>query len=92
MPEESTLPHAAAAAQAAPVMLQITAGFGLLLEFTAALNGWSAPSSTDALSGFSETDTSLVTVTAAVEFLVGSATLVAWIRTAAGDGRSAGAV
>ena len=91
MPEESTLPQAAAA-QAAPGIAQVTDGFGLPLEFTAAVNGWSAPNSTDALSGFRETDTSLMTVTAAVEFLVGSATLVAWIRTAAGDGRFVGAV
>jgi hypothetical protein len=51
-----------------------------------------APNSTDAGCGETVTEMSLVTVTCAVELLVGSATLVAATDTEAGEGRIAGAV
>src|SRR5712692_229897 len=90
-PPESTVPQAAPA-QPGPPTLQSTARLGLPEPATPATNCRAAPSSTSAVGGVRLTARSLVTLTAAVAFFEGSATLVAETTTAAGEGRFCGAV
>jgi hypothetical protein len=91
VPVGSTVPHAAPA-HPFPEMTQLRARSGLPAELTVAMNGRAAPSSTGNAWGETETDMSLVTVTAAVALLELSATLVACTVTESGTGRSLGDV
>ena len=75
-----------------PERLQRIEGSGLPLLAMVAWNDCSAPSSTEAETGESETAMSLEIVTPAVEDLEGSAWLVAVTWTFPPEGRSAGAV
>ncbi len=87
----STVPHAAPT-HPLPETTHETDRFGLPAEFTAAVNGCAAPNSTEAALGEIETETPLVTVARALEFLVLSSTLVAVTETELGAGKLAGAV
>ena len=91
MPEESTVPHAAPA-HPLPERIQVTDRSGLPAEFTVAVNGRKAPSSTGIVSGETETEISLVMVTSAVELLESSAALVACTEMETFAGRFVGAV
>lgn len=91
MPLKSMLPQAAPA-HAMPESIHVTARFGLPVELIAAVNGWLAPNSTEAICGEIETEMSLDIVACAVELFVGSATLVAATETETVAGRLAGAV
>jgi len=91
VPEESTVPHAAPA-HPLPESAQVTDRLGLPAEFTVAVNGRVAPSSTGIDPGETETEMSLVIVTIEAEVLELSAVLAACTETEAGDGRIAGAV
>ena len=75
-----------------PESIQVTARFGLAAEFTVAVNGRKAPSSTGIATGETETEMSLVIVTIEAEVLELSAALAACTETEAGAGRFAGAV
>ena len=90
IPEESTVPHAAPA-HPLPESIQVTDRLGLAAEFTVAVNGRKAPSSTGIALGETETEMSLVMVTIEAEVLELSAALVAWMETVAGAGSIAGA-
>jgi hypothetical protein len=85
------VPHAAPA-HPLPESTQVTDRFGLPAEFTTSVNGCIAPNSTEARLGEIETETSLVTVAWALEFLLVSSTLVAVTETEFGAGKLAGAV
>ena len=91
VPEESTVPHAAPVHPLLEIT-QMTDRLGLPAEFTVAVNGREAPSSTGIVSGETETETSLVIVTSEVEVLEVSAALVACTDTETRAGRFAGAV
>ena len=91
VPEESTVPHAAPV-HPLPEIIQVTDRLGLPAEFTVAVNGRKAPSSTGIVCGETETEMSLVIVTSEAEVLELSAALVACTDTEAGAGRFAGAV
>jgi hypothetical protein len=91
VPEESTVPHAAPV-HPLPESIQVTERLGLAAEFTVAVNGRKAPSSTGIATGETETEMSLVIVTIEAEVLELSAALVACTETEAGAGRIAGAV
>ena len=75
-----------------PESIQVTDRLGLAAEFTVAVNGREAPSSTGIAMGETETEMSLVIVTIEAEVLELSAALVACTETEAGAGRFAGAV
>jgi hypothetical protein len=91
VPEESTVPHAAPV-HPSPESVQVTDRLGLPAEFTVAVNGRVAPSSTGIAAGETETEMSLVIVTIEAEVLELSAALAACTETEAGEGRFAGAV
>jgi hypothetical protein len=91
VPEGSTVPHAAPV-HPLPESAQVTDRLGLPAEFTVAVNGRVAPSSTGIAAGETETEMSLVIVTIEAEVLELSAALVACTETEAGAGRFAGAV
>ena len=91
VPEESTVPHAAAV-HPLPERVQATARLGLPAEFTVAMNGLVAPSSSGMASGDSKTEMSLAICTTEAEVLEVSAALVACTETEAGAGRFTGAV
>jgi hypothetical protein len=91
IPDESTVPQAAPG-HPSPEITQATLRLGLPAEFTVAVNGREAPSSTSIACGETETEMPLVTVTSAIEFLELSAALTACTDTEMGDGRFAGAV
>ena len=90
VPEVSTAPHAAPV-HPLPERIQVTDRLGLAAEFTVAVNGREAPSSTGMALGETETEMSLVIVTIEAETLELSAALVACTETVAGAGRIAGA-
>jgi hypothetical protein len=73
-------------------MIHTTARLGLPAEFTVAVNGRTAPSSTGIVWGVTDTEMSLVIVTGAVALRELSAVLVACTVTDAGAGRLAGDV
>ncbi len=60
-----------------PEMIHTTARLGLPAEFTVAVNGRAAPSSTGIVCGVTDTEMSLVMITGAVALLELSAALVA---------------
>jgi len=91
VPEESTDPHAVPV-HPLPASIHVTARLGLPAEFTVAVNGLDAPSSTGIACGKTKTEMSLVIVTREVALLELSAPLVACTLTDAGTGRFAGAV
>jgi hypothetical protein len=91
VPDGSIAPHATPA-HPPPATIQLTARSGLPAEFTVAVNGRAAPSSTGIVCGETETDMSLAIVTAAVALFVLSARLVACTVTAVLAGRSPGDV
>jgi hypothetical protein len=91
IPEESTIPHAAPV-HPLPESIHVTDRLGLPAEFTVAVNGRKAPSSTGIAFGDTEMEMSLVMVTSEAEVLEPSAALVACTETEAGAGRFAGAV
>ena len=75
-----------------PESVQVTERLGLAPEPTAAAKDSDAPRPTAIAGGETETEMSLVMVTAAAEVLEVSAALVALTETVAGAGRRAGAV
>ena len=89
--KESTVPQAAPV-HPLPESIQVTDRLGLPAEFTVAVNGRVAPSSTGIAAGETEMEMSLVIVTSEAEVLELSAALVACTETEAGAGRIAGAV
>jgi len=91
IPDASTIPHELPL-QPSPESDHVISRFGWPAEFTTPANGREAPSSTGMVCGETETEMSLVIVTAAAELLVASTALVARTETKAGAGRFAGAV
>ncbi len=91
VPAGSTAPQAAPA-HPFPKTIQLTARSGLPAEVTFAANGRAVPSSTGIVSGDTETEMSLVTVTMALALFELSAALVACTVTEPAAGRSAGEV
>jgi len=91
VPDGSIAPHAVPA-HPAPETIQVTARSGFPEEFTVAVKERVPPSSTGIDCGETETEMSLVIVTAAVALFVVSATLVACTVTAVLAGRSPGDV
>jgi hypothetical protein len=91
VPPESTVPHATPV-HPLPDSIHVTDRFGLLAEFTAAANGCAVPSSTETVLGATDTETSLVMIARALEFLLVSSALVAVTETELGAGKLAGAV
>jgi len=87
----STDPHADPA-HPPPEIIHVTARSGLPAEFTVEVNVRAAPSSSGISDGDTESEISLVTVTAAVALFELSAALVASTLTDAGTGRWCGAV
>lgn len=91
VPAGSTAPQAAPA-HPLPETIQLTARLGLPAEATVAANGRAAPSSIGMVSGETETEMSLVTVTTALALFELSAALVACTLTDPVAGKSPGEV
>jgi hypothetical protein len=91
VPEESTVPQLAPA-HPFPETIQVIARSGLPAEFTLAVKGRTAPSSTGITWGETVSEMSLVMVTAAVALFELSARLVACTVVSAGVRRSPGEV
>lgn len=91
VPVVSTTPQAVPA-HPLPERTQVTARLGWPAEFTVAVNGREAPSSTGIVWGETETEMSLVIVTKDDPLVDGSAALVACTFTRSAPGRFAGAV
>jgi hypothetical protein len=89
VPDESTVPQLAPA-HPFPETIQVMERSGLPAEFTFAVNGRAAPSSTGIPGGETDSEMSLAIVSAAAALFELSAALVACTITPAGIGRSPG--
>ena len=91
VPEEFTVPHAIPA-HPLPEIIHVTVRSGLPAEFTVAVKDRTAPNSTGIVCGITNTEMSLVIVTAAAALVELSAALMACTTTEAGTGKSPGEV